>query len=75
MILAPDVTIVELGQFAKLLRDGDARAVESLFMPCDSGVFYSSPEWSQLCLPSVRCRFLTLSTVDKYLSDACGQKG
>ncbi|XP_062502897.1 uncharacterized protein LOC134179897 isoform X2 [Corticium candelabrum] len=68
----PDFTIHELFKYCELLVAGDPRTVETLFLR-DTCIYYASDTWKEL--KQSRDLLLSRVLVDKYLSDALGERG
>eukprot|EP00026_Physarum_polycephalum_P004461 Phypoly_transcript_04482.p1 GENE.Phypoly_transcript_04482~~Phypoly_transcript_04482.p1 ORF type:complete len:686 (+),score=122.42 Phypoly_transcript_04482:66-2060(+) len=68
----PDYTIHEVSHFLDLLVHGDTRMIEQLFQD-SSQIVFQHLLWDELC--HIREKFLTITSVQKYLDEAFRRKG
>jgi predicted nucleotidyltransferase len=68
----PDFTVHELFKYCELLLAGDPRTVETLFLD-DNCIYHASDSWHEL--KKKKELLLSRVLVDKYTSDALGERG
>lgn len=68
----PDLTVLEVGAFVRMLASGDPRCVEALFAP-DETVLHEDALWQTLKAQAPA--LLSIQVAEKYYSDATGAKG